>query len=218
MNSQTSRLVLSSQSYCRKMMSMLSNWTPLSLVYHNLLKLHGADTLNQVDTGQSPTSFHFTEVSLYKYSRLFNCQHSWFRKQGTATRESYTWIHIHKAIFIFFFLHLLCFLLRTFTRCNGVWSVTCHHIVKLELWFSEKMTSYKFLIIFLCIIQKVKSLIYKYYSNCWSIWSCFRTLLWLVSLISPAKNISSTTEYTWCQDWNNITRLATQEENGIFYT
>lgn len=46
-------------------MSMLSNWTPLSLVYHNLLKLHGADTLNQVDTGQSPTSFNFTEVSLY---------------------------------------------------------------------------------------------------------------------------------------------------------
>ena len=69
-------------------MSMLSNWTPLSLVYHNLLKLHGTDTLNQVDTGQSPTSFHFTEVSLYKYSRLFNCQHSWFRKQGTATRDS----------------------------------------------------------------------------------------------------------------------------------
>lgn len=191
MNSQTSRLVLSSQSYCRKMMSMLSNWTPLSLVYHNLLKLHGADTLNQVDTGQSPTSFNFTEVSLYKYSRLFNCQHSWFRKQGTATRESYTWIHIHKAIFIFFFIRTLIF------------------------W---KMTSYKFLIIFLCIIQKVKSLIHKYYSNCWSIWSCFRTLLWLVSLISPAKNISSTTEYTWYQDWNNITRLATQEENGIFYT
>lgn len=217
MNSQTSRLVLSSQSYCRKMMSMLSNWTPLSLVYHNLLKLHGADTLNQVDTGQSPTSFHCTNTVDCSTVNTVDFANKG-QQQETATRESYTWIHIHKAIFIFFFLHLLCFLLRTFTRCNGVWSVTCHHIVKLELWFSEKMTSYKFLIIFLCIIQKVKSLIHKYYSNCWSIWSCFRTLLWLVSLISPAKNISSTTEYTWYQDWNNITRLATQEENGIFYT
>ena len=35
------------------------------------------------------------------------------------------------------------------------------------------------------------------YSRDWSISSCLRTLVWLVSLISPARNISSTTVYTW---------------------
>lgn len=35
------------------------------------------------------------------------------------------------------------------------------------------------------------------YSKEFNIKSCFSTLVWLVSLISPAKNISSTTVYTW---------------------
>lgn len=35
------------------------------------------------------------------------------------------------------------------------------------------------------------------HSNEESISSCLSTLVWLVSLISPAKNISSTTLYTW---------------------
>lgn len=34
------------------------------------------------------------------------------------------------------------------------------------------------------------------YSKEFNIKSCFSTLVWLVSLISPAKNISSTTVYT----------------------
>lgn len=35
-----------------------------------------------------------------------------------------------------------------------------------------------------------------YSSDC-SMSSCFRTFVWLVSRISPARNISSTTVYTW---------------------
>jgi len=35
-----------------------------------------------------------------------------------------------------------------------------------------------------------------FYSRDWSMRSCLRTLVWLVSLISPARNISSTTVYT----------------------
>lgn len=35
-----------------------------------------------------------------------------------------------------------------------------------------------------------------FYSSDWSMRSCLRTLVWLVSLISPARNISSTTVYT----------------------
>lgn len=35
------------------------------------------------------------------------------------------------------------------------------------------------------------------YSRDWSMRSCLRTLVWLVSLISPARNISSTTVYTF---------------------
>lgn len=36
-----------------------------------------------------------------------------------------------------------------------------------------------------------------FYSSDWSMRSCLRTLVWLVSLISPARNISSTTVYTF---------------------
>lgn len=35
-----------------------------------------------------------------------------------------------------------------------------------------------------------------FYSSDWSMRSCLRTFVWLVSLISPARNISSTTVYT----------------------
>lgn len=75
----------------------------------------------------------------------------------------------------------------------------CHLAVeKLEdLYMKWHYTSkYLYLYIFFgCPVGK-KDRGFCFYSSDWSMRSCLRTLVWLVSLISPARNISSTTVYT----------------------